>query len=154
MCSVDGAVFTVPEDPMEMAAWDEEMQAFVEGFFGPERDARVDAFIEGTFYRKTTPALRGWIKTAMAGADAYAANSSIREMCRPEQWKLRSFSLPALTIFAVHPDYPMDNEGDMRRAFPDALAYVEWDDVGHYIMLETPERFNKTLAEFLAGLPE
>lgn len=154
VCSVDGALFTVPEQPEARSQWNKEMEAFREGFSSPNRAARVNAFIEDTFYQKTAQALRPTIKKTMAAADAYAANSALYEMCRPEQWKPRHFAVPALAVYAVHPDYPMDNEADLRKVFPGSLTFIEWDDLGHYIMLEAPDRFNKALADFLDTLPE
>ena len=42
------------------------------------------------------------------------------------------------------------NEAYMRRLFPNLGLYQEWKGAGHFLMMESPERFNAALALFLS----
>ncbi len=150
---VDGAYFRYPETPEALSAYMAQAGAMMAGHEGPNRMEAVRQFAESTFYGKTPPKLRKEILAAMSTADPYAATSSLREMMRPEQWKERRFDLPCLAIYARTVFLPPDHEAYLRTVFP-RLTYEEWDDVGHFIMLQEPERFNAALRGFLETLPQ
>jgi pimeloyl-ACP methyl ester carboxylesterase len=44
------------------------------------------------------------------------------------------------------------NEAKLRSAFPNLRRYEAWDGAGHFLMLESPDRFDRALTEFLTGL--
>ena len=150
--NVDGAYFRIPETAEARADFENMVDGMVAAFDGPERKEAVRQFVEATFYGKTPKALQGEIMDAMASADAYAANSAFREMTRLDQWKEISFDVPSLALYAKADDLPDDHEAYMRTVFPH-LTYELWDDAGHFLMLEKPERFNAALAKFLGSLP-
>jgi len=150
-CSVDGAFFWLPEDPGAVPEWETEMKGMVEGLSGPDRERVVRWFIGCTFYGRTPGGLRREILEAMSSADAYAANSSMAEFIKRENWVPRTFSVPALAVYSKIPELPADTEIELRRTFQD-LSYVEWTDTGHYLMMEQPERFNSLLVQFLERL--
>ncbi len=73
---------------------------------------------------------------------------------RPDDWFPR-VSCPSLVILG-HPErggvIAWDDRPRLRRLLPDAKV-VEWDDVGHGIHAEQPERFIAEVKAFLSGLP-
>ena len=87
----------------------------------------------------------------MSSADPYAANSSMAEFIRRENWVRRSFSVPSLAVYSKIPELPAETEQKLRETFPD-LTYVEWTDTGHFLMMEQPDRFNGLLVKFLEGM--
>lgn len=151
LVNVDGAYYIAPTTPEAQARWDTEMDEFMKPFTGPRRDVAVREFVESTFYDVTPEILRPVILETMTKADAYAANSALREMGAPEQWKHQRFDLPALVVYAAAPYLSEKHEDYMRTVFPH-MTYEQWPDAGHYLMLEQPQRFNDLLRAFLDGL--
>ena len=148
--NVDGAFHRIPEDPQALAEWKEQTGGML-ALFENDREKAVREFIENTFYEKTPAELRKEISGVMSAADPYASVSALREMMRPEQWETRSFDVPALAVYAAAEYLPPDHEAYLKTVFP-RLTYLEWDGVGHYMMLERPEEFNRTLRDFLGTL--
>ncbi|MEA4953844.1 MAG: alpha/beta hydrolase [Aminivibrio sp.] len=148
VCNADGAFFWLPDDPGAVPEWEAEMKGLSDGLAGPDRENLVLRFINATFYGRTPEDLRKEITGVMASADEYAANSSMAEFIRRENWVRRSFDVPSLAVYSKIPELPAETEQKLRETFPD-LTYVEWTDTGHFLMMEQPERFNGLLAEFL-----
>jgi pimeloyl-ACP methyl ester carboxylesterase len=40
-------------------------------------------------------------------------------------------------------------EGQLRAIFPNLVKYESWQGSGHFLMMESPDRFNRALEEFL-----
>lgn len=154
VCNVDGAYFRVREDPAGRERHSRALEEFMARFTGPDREKNVRIFVEGTFYNGLTPeVLRERIMSVMTGADPYAANSAMREMLKDGQWIGEwSFDIPAMAQYPefVERTYP-GNRAFMHKVFP-KLTFHEWENSGHYLMLENPERFNRELLDFLKGL--
>ena len=151
--NVDGAYVRIPETQEARASFEAAMNGMVASFEGPERKEAVRQFVETTFNGKTPKPLQDEIMSVMPVADVHAANSSLRELMRLDQWKERIFDVPCLALFAKQDTLPPDNEAYMRTVFP-RLTYELWDDTGHYLMLEKPERFNAVLGKFFKTLPQ
>ena len=49
---------------------------------------------------------------------------------------------------AKRPNRPGNYEEFLRGVFPQ-LRYIEFEGVGHFLMVEQPEKFNAALMEFL-----
>jgi pimeloyl-ACP methyl ester carboxylesterase len=43
-------------------------------------------------------------------------------------------------------------EARLRATFPNLRKYEAWEGSGHFLMMESADRFNRVLEEFLAGL--
>ena len=43
-------------------------------------------------------------------------------------------------------------ETQLRELFPDLRGYETWTGSGHFLMMESPDRFNRALEDFLASL--
>lgn len=145
---VDGAYYRLPED---LAMLENESVNYINLMKGPERLKATQNFIDMTFYGKTSPELRAQISSVMISADPHAAISSMEEMHKVELWQRHRFDVPAFAVYANIDGYPQDNQTYLKSVFP-KLTYHEWDDTGHYLMLEKPERFNSILKQFLEGL--
>ena len=63
-------------------------------------------------------------------------------------WREDPVDVPTLAVYAKASDLPADIEEKLRRLFP-KLEYYQWDDAGHFLMMEQPERFNHVLVDFL-----
>ena len=149
--NVDGAYFRIPNTAEELTAFEQEATAIITAHSGPNREQAVKEFIQSTFYGKTPAKIQEEIITIVMAADPYAATSALKEMFKLEQWTEKSFDVPALAIYAEAQWLPPNHEEYMRTVFPN-LTYIEWNDTGHFLMLEKPERFNKALTDFLKTL--
>ena len=151
ICDVDGVFMDLAWDPKALEAFKAEMDTFMKGLNGKDRDEFVRWFVNMTFYGKTPEPLQKEIMALMTKADAHAANSAMEEMWRPREWERTVVKAPMLAIYAKIPELPPDEEAQLKAQFPD-LTYVEWDDTGHFLMMQHPERFNKLLSDFIKGL--
>lgn len=149
--NVDGAYFRIPPTREARDAFEREVGAMLAAHEGPERPKAVHEFVESTFYGKTPEKLRAEIMKEMSSADPYAATSALREMLRLDQWAERSFDVPSLALYATNAYLPSDHGSYLKTVFPN-LVYEEWDNAGHYLMLEQPDRFNATLRSYLETL--
>ena len=62
-----------------------------------------------------------------------------------------TYDVPVMAIMAASPARA-DYEARLRAIFPNLRRYEAWEGSGHFLMMESPERFNRALEEFLAGL--
>ena len=146
--NVDGAVMFLPEDPASLTAMTEATEQFAQVFAGPGREAALDEFVEGIFYGKTPENVREMVRKTMTTMDPYVCASSMQEFVKPEWWKPHSFALPCLALYAENPQEDANLEENLRREFSD-MTFVLWNDTGHFLMMEKPERFNSILQDFL-----
>lgn len=131
---------------------------------GPEHDAAVSEYIERSFCGKTPTVIQRRVRQVMANTAPHSAGSALREMLRPDRQapytgdtataenSMNVIDVPCLAVYAQHDLTAPEQENRLRARFT-TLFYVEWDDVGHYLMLQHAARFNDTVRRFLSGLP-
>ena len=146
--NVDGAVMFLPDDPAVLAAITEATEQFAQAFAGPGREAALDEFVEGIFYGKTPENVRETVRKTMTAMDPYVCASSMKEFVKPEWWRPHSFDLPCLALYAENPQEDPNLEENLRREFSE-MSFMPWNDTGHFLMMEKPERFNAALKGFL-----
>jgi pimeloyl-ACP methyl ester carboxylesterase len=56
-----------------------------------------------------------------------------------------------LATMAATPPRP-GYEAQLRGIFPHLRKFESWEGSGHFLMMESPDRFNKALEDFLKGL--
>jgi len=61
-----------------------------------------------------------------------------------------TYTLPAMAVMVATPGR-VGYEARLGALFPN-LKYEGWQGSGHFLMMESPDRFNRMLEEFLAGL--
>lgn len=146
--NVDGFYFRRAVQAEAYQVWAAAAKALLWRGSGRDPAAAGRRFIEYTFYDHTPEHVREEVRAKTGQADPYVVSSSWREMMRPSKWVKCCFMVPALVLYsrARHtlPDQPLY----FRSCYP-RMTYVEWDDTGHYPMLEQPERFNAQLRAFL-----
>ena len=149
--NVDGAVIFLPDDPAILAVTAEASEQFARTFSGPGREKALDEFVERIFYDKTPETIREVARKTMTAMDPYVCASSMKEFVKPEWWKPHSFALPCLALYAENPQEDPNLEANLRREFSD-MTFVLWNDTGHFLMMEKPERFNTALEDFLGTI--
>jgi pimeloyl-ACP methyl ester carboxylesterase len=144
----------IPQPPKDDAARDAQKaqtDTLVKTWSGPEYKTIASVMIGSMFSDKTTPAQREEIRSKMLSAPQYVMVSAFQGMFALEAPKPgETYALPAAAIMVKRsrPGY----EEQLRAVFPKLSKYEEWEGSGHFLMMESPERFNKVLGDFLAGL--
>ncbi len=149
---VDGYVPQAPKDDAERARQKAQMEPFLRSFREPGYKATAQKMIEGMFSDKTTPTQREEIRSKMAATPQNVMASAIEGMFAMEAPKPgETYGVPAMAIVAATPGR-VGYEAKLRAVFPNLRIYQAWEGSGHFLMMESPDRFNAVLEEFLAGL--
>jgi pimeloyl-ACP methyl ester carboxylesterase len=107
--------------------------------------------LETMFSDKTTAGQRREILTKMLATPQYVMVSAMEDLFEFElPTPPPTYSLPVLAIMAAKPD-SKENEARLRTLFSD-ITYTEWPGAGHFLMMESPNRFNRALTSFLSKL--
>lgn len=88
------------------------------------------------------------IKASFLNTPQYVLASAMEGMADTSIWGDDKIDVPVLAIMAKNPFYPPTLEESYRALAPD-LEFHMWDDVGHFIMMEKPEKFNEAVLAFL-----
>ncbi|MBV9765239.1 MAG: alpha/beta hydrolase [Acidobacteriaceae bacterium] len=73
--------------------------------------------------------------------------STIEGLTDPSIWKIDPIDKPVLVVNSRF-YHPHIDEDFLRGIFPD-LSFQNWDGVGHFLMMESPARFNECFVEFV-----
>jgi pimeloyl-ACP methyl ester carboxylesterase len=119
----------------------------VHALSGPAGSKYFTSRIEAMFSAKTPPAWREQIRAKMLATPEHVrvgAVSSPSHLDPPKPGE--SYALPVLAIQAA-PGLDVQNAAT-RKIFPN-IRVEKWENYGHFLMVEDPERFNQTLQSFL-----
>jgi len=92
--------------------------------------------------------LKSEIRAAMLSTPDYVAISAMTGMADSKIYEPDPIKIPVLAIMAKSPFWAADTESFLRSLAPD-LEFHMWDGVSHYLMMEKPDEFNRTLQAFL-----
>jgi len=95
------------------------------------------------------PKLKNEIRTAMLSTPDYVAISAMEGMGDEKIYAPDAIKVPFLAVLAKSPFWSEDTESFLRSLAPQ-LEFHMWEDVSHFLMMERPEEFNRTLQAFLA----
>ena len=126
-------------------------RGFVGQFAGPDFKEALAKFGEAMFTPNTPAEVKRFVKDSMQGTSQQVAVSAMRGMWAPEVWKDDPINVPLMLILAKAPFWNDDYQAYVRKLAPKAdIRFM--DGVGHFLMMEKPEEFNRQLTEFLAGV--
>ena len=154
---VSGVVFVdaiLPQTPKDAAAGAKQkaqIDTLVGQWRSPGYSDVAKVMIASMFSKNTTPAMREEIQSRMMSAPQYVMASAFEGMFAmdpPRQGE--SYDVPAMAVMVKRDGSAY--EARLRSVFPKLGKYEEWDGSGHFLMIESPERFNKVLEDFLSGL--
>ena len=147
---VDAFIPKPPKDDADRASQKGRMDLFLKSFRAPNYQQTAQKMIESMFSDKTTPDQREEIRTKMLAAPQHVVASAMEGMFALEAPKPgETYSLPVMAIMVANPSR-VGFEAYLRTVFPN-LKYEEWQGSGHFLMMESPDRFNRALEEFLAA---
>jgi pimeloyl-ACP methyl ester carboxylesterase len=148
---VDATVSTVPDKASYQTAQQVAYQQKAERLSGAAGERNFLAAVNAMFSAKTPPSLRDQIRAKMLATPEYvrvAAVTSLSEVYPPEPGQ--KFDGPALAIQAAQKG--TEERAAAMRTFLPKLRLEKWVGSGHFLMMEDPARFNRSLEKFLAGL--
>jgi pimeloyl-ACP methyl ester carboxylesterase len=134
--------------PLRPFDFEEFLEKQVTPMRGPNYKEVVRKMFDPLFVPQSPAALREEILVKILSTPQNVLVSSQEQMADPKIWSQDPIKVPVLGIYSKQPYIESTNERFMRNFIPD-LDYQAWDGVGHFIMLEMPERFNEALAAFL-----
>jgi pimeloyl-ACP methyl ester carboxylesterase len=149
---VDAYIPQAPKDEADRAAQSARMGPFLQSLRAPGYQETTKRMVESMFSDKTTPAMREEIRTKMAATPQLVMASAMEGMFAVEAPKPgESYSLPVMAIVAASPGRSND-EAQLRVVFPNLRKHETWQGSGHFLMMESPGRFNTSLEQFLVSL--
>ena len=147
---VDAYVPQAPKDAAEKAAQAARMAPFLKSLQEPNYRDVTQKMIEGMFSDKTTPAMREEIRSKMGVTPQHVLASAMEGMFAVEPFRpAESYNIPAMAIVAT---LRPGDEAQLRAVFPNLRKYEAWPGSGHFLMMESPDRFNAALEQFLSSI--
>jgi pimeloyl-ACP methyl ester carboxylesterase len=122
---------------------------FADQFAGLNGLKSREAMIRSMFSPATTPEIEKHILSMMLGAPAETAVGAMKAMFDPFVWKEEVFYQPALGIY---PEKSMNIDREYIKIHFPNMVVQEFSGVGHFLMMEKPQEFNRSLMEFLSKL--
>ncbi len=148
---VDATVSATPNSTGFRSAQQAQYQHRAQSLIGPAGEKYFLAQIESMFSSKLSPSLRAQVRAKMLATPEWvrvAAVTSQSELDPPPPGE--SFNFPALAIQAAKKGTE-ERAAAMRSIFP-KLRLEKWENSGHFLMMEDPARFNRSLEKFLSAL--
>ena len=124
------------------------MEKFIDRFKAPNYEETAGKMIDGMTASIPVPGLREKIRAAMLRTPQSVAVSEFESTLDEDLWKPDKITVPVLMVLAKQPAWSAEYEQFVRSIVPD-LDYQVWDGVSHFLMMEKPEEFNRTLVAFL-----
>ncbi len=150
--NVDGAIPQSYKDDAERENQRKQMAPFLKSFQGPNAQAFRGTMVNVMFSAKTSPAMKEEIRTKMLATPAHVAASAMEWMFAADGPAAgETFKVPVAAIMVANATRN-GWEARLREVFPNVQKYEAWHGSGHFLMMESPERFNASLEEFLASL--
>ena len=146
---VDGSIPQPPKDDAERAAQKARMEPFLRSLRSPNYKEATGKMVESMFSANTASKQRAEIRTKMGATPQHVLASAMENMFTLEAPKAgETYNVPAMAVMAGsgRPGY----ETRLRATFPNLKIYEAWEGSGHFLMMESPERFNTVLEKFLA----
>jgi pimeloyl-ACP methyl ester carboxylesterase len=149
---VDAFVPKPPKDDADHERQKKQAENFLRTWRGPDYKESADKMIASMFSAKTTPPMREEIRSKMLSAPQHVMASAFEGMFAMEAPKPgETYSLPVMAIVVQTPSRA-GYEAQLRTVFPNLRKYEGWEGSGHFLMMESPDRFNRSLDDFLASL--
>jgi pimeloyl-ACP methyl ester carboxylesterase len=149
---VDAFIPQPPKNDEDRAKQKAQMEPFLKTLRAPEYKQTATMMIASMFSAKTPPAMRDEIRAKMLATPQHVMASAMEGMFALEAPKPgETYKVPVMAIMAANPSRA-GFEAQLRGTFPNLRKYEAWEGSGHFLMMESPERFNKSLEDFLAGL--
>ncbi|MGH9658279.1 MAG: alpha/beta fold hydrolase [Bryobacteraceae bacterium] len=146
--AVDGRFPKKPGDPAELAKHEKGFADFTARFRGPDYKENLLKSVEFMLGPAAPAPLREEIKTKMSATPQHVMVSAMEGMADWTYGDPSPIRVPVLAVFARGSGIKPEEE-KFAASFIPKLEWVVWDGVGHFLMMEKPEEFNRLLNGFL-----
>ena len=106
--------------------------------------------IEGMFTAATPAQLKEEIRERMLSTPGHVAASAMENLSETDVWTHMPTQLPVLAVVAG-PQKEDDRRSIREALFPN-LQFEKWDEAGHFLMMEQPQRFSQLVLDWLQRL--
>jgi pimeloyl-ACP methyl ester carboxylesterase len=127
----------------------EQIDAFVARFSGPDYEKTMRGFLDSTFVPSTPDSVKADVRRMSAGFPQPVAASAMKGMFDQAIWTDDAIKVPLLVLVAKGPTWGPDYFAYVKTLNPDATI-VEVPDAGHFVMMEKPAEVNAALVAFAA----
>jgi 3-oxoadipate enol-lactonase len=149
--SIDGVLMRVPTDPAKRKQWQAQWTKFIGDLETGDYTKKVLKNTDMLFTDKTPALVKAEVQSKFISTPKYVGVAAMRGMSDPNNYRATKLDMPVLVINAKSQGWDPDTEAWLRGFIP-KLQYEEWDGVGHFPMLEEPERVNVRLAIFTESI--
>ncbi|MDD4847848.1 MAG: alpha/beta hydrolase [Bacteroidales bacterium] len=150
LVDVDGVYCFFGDDSITRAENEKQYAQFVALFQGDDITKSMEGFIQPFFVEQTPENVRNYAMTTMTKTPQWVAYSTMKNLTDQRYWTGKVINIPSLIIASKNSQIPPDYKQMMNELYSD-MQYHELDNVGHFIMMEQPEMFNRMLEEFVMG---
>jgi pimeloyl-ACP methyl ester carboxylesterase len=144
---VDGFIPQPPKTDAEREKQKAQSAERVKAYRAPDYKSVATRMLDFMFTKQTDPSLRNEIQTKMLSAPQYVMASAMEGMMAMEPLTESYPRLPVEAIMMKRGNSAAYQEF-LKQHFS-LVGYREFDDAGHFLMMEQPEKFNEILREFL-----
>ena len=138
----------IVDGPLEPFGDPKMLQGLITGLKSPGYKEVGGAMLAQLTGPNLPPEVLGRVRTQMQATPQHVLASAMEGLADSTIWTRDQIKVPVLAILAKRPQYPPDLEQRMRLIGP-KLEFVIWDDVGHFLMMEQPKRFDQVVLGFL-----
>lgn len=124
------------------------MEKFIAPLRGRDYERTATRFISGMTAPMKHARQREQTKTMMLRTPQQVAVSEMEGLRDPALWTEDKIDVPVLMILAKQPAWTQDYREFAHSLIP-KLDYQAWPDVSHFLMMDRPNEFNRTLVKFL-----
>lgn len=142
LCDIDGVYCFY--NTGNRAAYDKQINSFVEMFHGDQCKTNIEAFVlslQGPF---TPTEILDYALSTMPNTPEQVAYSTMKNLVDPDYWTGEKINIPTLIICTRNSGIPQNNRQLMDELYNNA-TYLEFDNTGHFIMMEDPAIVNDLL---------
>ncbi len=147
LCDVDGVYCFYPKDTIYTDAYKASLNDFVSLFQGKEAKHNIIQFAKSLSCATTPAEVYEYAINTMPETPEYVAYGTMRNLIDKKYWTGEKINVPTLILCTQNSDLPPDNYQKMNQLYSNP-EYIEFNDIGHFIMMENPKMFNETLVKF------
>lgn len=148
LCDIDGVYCFYPSDTIFTEAYKASLDDFVGLFEGDEYNHNMIQFVKSLSYVTTPKEVCEYAMDNMPNTPQKITCSILKNLIDKKYWTGQKISVPTLIFCSQNSDLPPDNYDKMGTLYSN-MQYFEFNDIGHFIMMENPKLFNNELKLWL-----
>lgn len=151
LCDVDGVYCFYPKDTLYTEAYYAFLCNFANSFRGDDLKHNITTFTKDLVVSSTPKEVYNYALANMPETPEHVAFSTMSNLIDKKYWTREQIHVPALVLCTQNSDIPPDNYQLMQELYSN-MKYNEFNDLGHFIMMENPKMFNEVLCNFVNEL--